>query len=477
MTDVPPISVGASVSTPRYQDTFAVPVEMGAEISTGQFTSLDGGDTDNNNNGGSGTGTLVGTGTTGLRLWVRSPADEWIVLPVGAGEDLYLRSLNVYDKERSRWMTPTPPYAQDVANSLDVRAPGVTWTDTAFGEYNPNWNWQVDDYFFAVPADYVRLSHMSPRVDPDWRVVNVGRSGTYPVTRPSMPVHGVSLLEPLGGVFARGTTLGGPNPDVTVVSGDALVNTSIDGGALIATDSRTLYGFNEGTLLHMAGMIDLRSITEQLATRWRESNYGVGQYTPIDHMQIRRVELGLRVDMFLSHGGGDQYYASTFPDLLDAFQQFRGTLHVGTNSPGFVIPEWPYTPQVPISEAPFGAVVYDQFGIPGDIEVDSFNAKVRTWAHLIRLEIDPAGLDGGNVTVSVNLDNIVEPNYTTATVQRTTDEGFEVISYPAVVRAGFSVVATDILIHYASPGHDVPSSEFYFPDGENGTGVYVMDES
>lgn len=414
----------------------------------------------------------------GRRLWVRSPNFEWIVLPVGAGEDNYLRSLNVYDGERERWMTPAPFNAIQVANALDVRAPDTTWTDTPYGDFNPTWNWQVDDHYTTVPDDYVRLSYMRPRNDPTWRMANVGVTGTYPVTTPSLPVHGTALLDPLGGDVEENTEYLESSTVTTPPSGYALVQ---DGGlgAHIPglSQSKTLDTPNNiGFRTRGAGMVDLRSITEQLAARWLENDYGVGQYQPLTDMHIRRVEIGGTVTMVLSHSAGADFDTATTPDLLDEFEAFRALMYVGVNNSGIEISEWAYTPRYPQDATPYGTAVYEQQGLPGDIQIDEFSAKYRLWQHHIGLVIESDDLDFGNINFSFAVDDVIEPGALSASMYHIPTDEFITAPYPAVVRVETDFRVEVIFIHYSVSGHDVPEPFRFYPDGDFGTGVYVMDE-
>jgi hypothetical protein len=121
---------------------------------------------------------IVGDGIDGKRLWMRTPDDRWIPAPTGAGEDPVVRSINVWDGDK--WLVvsdPRPFYSASNTHlempSLQLYAPGRYWT---LGVYNPTYT----SHFVSTARpwtpmhdDWVRFYHLAPRVNPEWRTVQL----------------------------------------------------------------------------------------------------------------------------------------------------------------------------------------------------------------------------------------------------------------------------------------------------------------
>lgn len=266
---------------------------------------------------------LKGSGKKGHRLWVRAPDKRWIEIPYGAGQDAKVRSINFY--RDGQWMTPAwadrerklihgddnTPYHPgtlyaDLIDAMDVRVPGVTWigpystvgSSATTPYWNPNY---LKDQVNARPyqqqySGWTRLFHVTPRVDPTWRIVTLGRMIAAHVPNrtmymgvpndqlyfwPSINLTGLTITD--GIVTDTKYSFGGDLPPSALASHFIYANDPDFAGTNPTNTDRN-------SISQQVGVIDLAAIRDRLEKDYEhQSEDFTGQYHSMKNMLLRRV--------------------------------------------------------------------------------------------------------------------------------------------------------------------------------------------
>jgi len=321
---------------------------------------------------------IYGTGTSGKQLWIYTPDGRWAPVPVGAGEDTVIRSLNIYHGVNHRWMVPAWGYelvyrrglTNTSLDALDVRAPARTWSTTPF---NPNYltNSVVSSYS-PMPSDYVRLFHLVARGDPNWRIVPLLR-----LTAAGPPSHSRMLLDYF---WPRGATV---QHQVTEYADGSV--TTLDVVAFYTHNSYhilcAVQVFDAYTISHSpfltrtsnfstAGMIDFQVIRARLSAAYNQRSVDyTGQYAPMSQMTIRRVYVTGAIVCsvtIVSSGTGGPLLVNAVTFRIYAETSAAGTPAADPNSVRLLGVE--YDSRYPSSPIPTGLLIFETTGIPIDFD-------------------------------------------------------------------------------------------------------------
>lgn len=292
---------------------------------------------------------LYGKGTNGKQLWIRTPDGRWAEVPYGAGQDPVIRSVNIWDNKRKKWLVPTwpqsggtDPSAQANAadkDNLDVRAPGVSWrgesTVTLLPAYNPNYINKVSQQTYKpFHPGWVRFFHCWPKRDPNWRILPFGME--FPERIPNVRINDAPLSQsgrremvyfwPLGGVKYR-TDFTGGTPLVTIGG-----NTRSDIGLPSNFATASHAGFNTAgfesasNYSRNSNTIDLQAIRERLDDDFPFQGVDYSnQYADIRLMKVKRIYVHGNIEI-TANAKIDGAHRSNFAGLSWELHMRKGAL-------------------------------------------------------------------------------------------------------------------------------------------------------
>lgn len=340
---------------------------------------------------------IIGTGTHGKRLWIRTPAGQWAPVPYGAGENDSIRSLNVWNG--SHWLTPLSGYQVvyrqgDNRPSWNVYAPGVDWNDLTAGKhtYNPNFIYPHTNIQFTPPVpNYVRLAYMATKNDPKWRIVSLVKP--IPTKIPNQSINHYFAVNPADNPAASAQTL--PTDDLYFWPSTASGATASGGssepvpdpfntapaqasgrdmyGSLMSSIHRNYYNA-QGT--HGDGrpnyrwenqrvslLIDLKAIRQRLTNDYPQRDlFWSGQYEPITSMTVKRIVIyaGLQLNAYI---GDDNLTAQAFSGFTGELWCERGAatedLEPSNDPDGWKTPV-SYVTRWPTDTQPTGTRIHQQ---------------------------------------------------------------------------------------------------------------------
>lgn len=514
MTDLAAPPIRLNVATPYWRSKdLAAPVIVSFTEITVDSSSIPADGSDDGNPSGASGAKIYGDGIYGRRLWIYSPAGQWIRIPVGADNDTSLKSFNVYDKKKKRWLTSywageiTVGHTQ-TDDVFTVRAPGRMWSNSTYGfmpnaEHinNRNWRNSVQSTPYVAEKDgYVQFTAMEPRRNPEWRIVDI--LGPVPVQPPNIRlVNGQDQgrFDQWGAVNRRiqpasyaatasyhpGYTADPSQDYIAYLSGtdpysqgeNFTFYRSLSGVVQQNTTTNPITGAVEfptyGTV--EAGMIDLAAIRQQLNARWPYSQFGQGVYKAINAMVVKRVTvLGyityeFSVGLFTNTQNNPYAYPVNVMDQFEAsFQKVNWHLYATPGAAKRVLPsnQYTYTPGYPdsivVPQAVNSRLINAQTGVGGP-NYDIYGVTVgggpvirsRKIIRPIQIIFDSPGED--NIAFYAEQANVDPANY--KTIQDNADpSGPRNAPGPYQVRASCTFDADQILIDYATPGNDTPSA-------------------
>lgn len=510
----PPIRIRAATPYWRSKDLAAPVISSFTEI-TVDDTSIpaDGGDDDGGNNNGASGAKIYGEGIYGRRLWIYSPAGQWIRIPVGADNDQFLKSFNVYDKKKKRWLTAywageiTPGHTQTL-DVFSVRAPGRMWSNSTYGfmpnaEHinNRNWRNSINSTPYVPETDgYVQFTAMEPRRDPTWRVVDI--LGPVPSQPPNIRlVNGQDQTRfDQWGAVNRRIMPASYAPTITSHPGYSADPSQDYIAYLSGTDPFSVGGqfgayknlcaaFTQNTTANPvtgnvdfptfstleAGMIDLVAIRQQLNQRWPYSQFGQGVYQAINAMTVKRVTVLGYITFSLSVGLFTNTQNNPYAYPLDVMEQFEASfqkvnwhLYATPGAAKRALPSarYPYEPGYPdtivVPQAVNSRLINAQTGVGGP-NYDTYGVTVnggpvtrtRKIIRPIQIVFDSPGED--NIAFYVEQANVDPANYKTIKDNAFAPDMRDAPG-PYQVAASCTFDADQILIHYAVNGSDSPSS-------------------
>lgn len=485
----PPIAVGVKHRYWRYKDTSAPPVAS-QYVAVFVDATIPDGSTPYVNH-------IYGKGTTGKRLWIRSPFYQWIPIPVGIGEDAYLASFNVWDAKKKVWYTPDWVFKNNYVTHFpfDVRVKDGQVYDDRSG-LNTNYNAQHNS-FSDPDQGFLRLFYAQQRTDPTWRIVDL--LSAYPTHSPSTKVHANEYGEfaPRGGRYSTGYTnyyssAQQVSTPYFVPYWTSLANQSFSDGydpnqlcrAEYDTYSMPTYNvipnfkYPQNSSTQVAGMLDLAAMKAQMADRFpqRLPDF-TGQYDSIVLHHNQRVFVLGYIDFVIEYGANDNDVADV--DIDQQLKSIRFGVYSTTNYPGVVIPPkapdpatfdpgyaMPYSPRYPADTNASGDLFVQQIGLPGastPAAADaSGNGHFRRLAfrRFIQLNLEGPGED--NIRFSATVDNVPAPGFTSSVRTVTSNSGAQQmvnVPYPTFIRASVQFVPQQILLHYTEPGVDTPADQ------------------
>ncbi len=411
---------------------------------------------------------IVGTGKNGKRLWMRSPDNRWIEVPYGAGQDSAVRSVNIYDAAKKKWMTPT--WGWEVWNrigintfipSLDVRAPGRSWkggrtehpADQLFPYYNPNYRHRLSNIQFStMRTDWLRLFYLKERNDPNWRFIPL--IGNIPGRVPNQTLNfaGISATQPYtldaGNFWPVGNyhALALPYPEMT---GQVTRGLSNEFAFLLAFGGvsyydRTVPGQADSVDTRHAttAMIDFKAIRQRLEDKYNEQDtFFTGQYLPISKMKLRRIVLDITCSAGMGVTGPNAPTTVPVVYVLYVYRNAQGVAETVTS------PVWEgsYSVRSPVPEPTGGTAIWSastgtmtwtggfyRYDHVRDVNIDQYNGWVEQSFQYV---IEDPGED--NIAFDVKLEGVPGP---------TSDRA----------GGGCQVAATGISLQYAAEGHDLP---------------------
>jgi hypothetical protein len=345
---------------------------------------------------------IYGTGTFVKNLWIRNPLGEWIPVPFGAGQDSYLRSINVWDGKK--WWVPTWGWMEwrrkgsqgSNLPSLEVRRAAnhsiqmfanVSSGTSVFKDSRVFPNGDPFNPFFN---QWVRLMHMRPRPVADWRIVRIGP--VYPLSPPNRVLDWNTGVRQDWRVFpgamgcmrfaAVNTDAANAVPTPSLGGTAAYIWHGLGGGYFSGINFGSFsehvehvearhdrYSTGDYTQVFECAMIDFEAIRARLISFYREQGLDyIGQYDPIELMDIRRVYVRAQVYAMGVSIVNDR------PHEVDAAALKNTTLRVyaASGSPGTPVTgsvprtfyqqtnEWEtVTTRLPASYAPGGTIVYE----------------------------------------------------------------------------------------------------------------------
>lgn len=308
---------------------------------------------------------LHGDGKKGRRLWIRTEDNRWAPVPYGAGQDTNIKSVNIYNATLHKWMTPTWGQAErnrthieqnQQIPSLEVRAPGRTWTGFpanggTFAPDNPNWiSKETTTTWTPLHTDWIRLFHLRPKTDPNWRIVPIGLALPDRIPNVAVNYNNTFINQEYRyfwpGVGYHQISEETRNGQVTITDDhfDAVTNPLI-GAANLAQENSAAYSPSQTannfqySRFHnrIAGTIDLQAIRERLARQFPQQGVDyIGQYTHIDDMTIRRViirgEFSCNINMYGLAPSQAELDAITFTVFAKANEPLTYTTYEDTET-------------------------------------------------------------------------------------------------------------------------------------------------
>lgn len=349
---------------------------------------------------------VKGTGKTGKRLWLRTHDNRWIEVPYGGSQDSNIKNLNIYDGQN--WLCPTwgrllwtdfftdPGLLTDF-DSLQVHAPGVTWTDH---KNNPTYRTHkiadTRQWTTGEEANWIRLFYLAPRTDPTWRIVPLH----YPTPSRTPNI----TLDYEGGDYFSFLSFWPAVTFRTVYFFDGvlqqfLARSTVDltywqpGGVSEIvqytldqyTDAAKQYEYRQLTyntaVGTQVGCIDLKSIRRKLGQTYRYQDITfTGQKNDIDNQQLRRVYVKLTIQVQLTFDGmitrttGREFDATVFQMryYCGAVTEQLGLVNP-SNNVGAVV-------NIPRSADPAGLVLWSCTGAQLDVNAStSYPQDAVTW--------------------------------------------------------------------------------------------------
>lgn len=317
---------------------------------------------------------------------IRTPDGRWIPIPLGAGEDAKLRSLNIYDgtqwqtatwaKHAIEWELPTTqrwygasiPYDSDIP-SLEVRAPGLDRSQT--GGINPNSiiNGGTPLWKPANP-NYFRITHTYPKVDPTWRIIQL--FDLHPIKPPSqVNWNGFSaIFWALGGQRAFTDQNGSTSMSAYAIGGEMIPQYYGVNHSDVELASFTYYrapAAHQRITTTTSTTIDLKTIRQRLIDDFPERNIDFqAQYDPISDQTVKRICISVRADMILSYVvrvGNFSWFSQ--PRLRIYAAKNAATSPVDPYNPQWGIDGYTtktYAPRVTDSLEPTGELIYEHTG-------------------------------------------------------------------------------------------------------------------
>lgn len=409
---------------------------------------------------------VVGTGAEGKRLWVRTPDNRWIPVPTGAGEDSTVRSVNVWNGTAWEAATDATPLNASAAiqshlHSLDIYAPTTTWKP---GIYNPNYVGTFPSNPPWTPAhlNWIRLFHTAPRVDPNWRIVQL--YNRYPPrSRSAGPQPGNHMFFPrgasyfqdrhdepngTGGFYSVSSSATTPL-SFRVLSGSDLPyelwaeTTAVLSDTAKPDDPQFGITTKSGGEQYRAGLLDLRAIRQRLIRDFPQRDpYFNRQFSPMQNMTLKRVILHGVLDISGSASGSS-------PQIPPP----AGYVYANLNDPGVALQDstgnegWPSGPSTvrrPTSTAAAGSILvasctsYDS--------ITTLNANPNDPS-----TVTSAGL--GGTEVNYTFENPGEDNI----VFTANTPGMTVGFHSKIQSWHSTFYILDMALHYATSGHDVPA--------------------
>jgi hypothetical protein len=465
---------------------------------------------------------VYGSGTLVKNLWIRSPTDEWIAVPFGAGQDDVVRSVNIWDGEK--WWIPTwapsehrrldtgPDYGQ--IPSLEVRdtdtvSIGSLATGTSLFKDDRPYPW--GDPFVPFFTKWTRLFHVRPRPNPEWRILHIGPA--YPPFPPSRHVswngsyadktsfRGAMGISQWSGPYPQAQGLvhdyyGYPKQTAWLGLAGFFENRDyderdyVDQVTAAVTKGSSNSGFYQGgapSYSYTTALIDFQAIRERLITNYREQGVDYcGVYDPIEVMNIRRIYIRGKVDVYA-------WSEADVPIDTDTMDDGIYTIWAASGSPGVAfsrdLPTLITAPNYPRWEAgvtvrrtagysPGGSIVWQNDGIYQQHESQGPNLfifpdgsgvpntsylgynKSLTYSEVITIAIENPGND--NLTLTATLENPPPPlmPMTAPIKQEHDDRPDDEIFAVSNAGATLSFRISDISIHYAvpTPGVDTPAN-------------------
>lgn len=275
---------------------------------------------------------LYGTGKKGYRLWLRSAIGTWIEVPYGAGQDSYVRSLNIWNAKLKKWMIPVSGRNVQIREnnmsateieSFEFYAPGRTWLggDDQFAVlpyWNPNYRSRRDipTPFSPMHTKWVRLFHVLERPDPKCRIVPLGV--VLPKIVPNRTLNWNTSVAPDTTMFwpnvsyltnSRRVTEGVESFELPIYGAGGTAGLEGIAGAVAEYHPGD---FSSGVLeVHpwsfqsvSSGLIDLVAIRQRLNDHFPQQGVDfVGQYDPINDMKVKRVIIHGTVSLDLTITG------------------------------------------------------------------------------------------------------------------------------------------------------------------------------
>jgi hypothetical protein len=422
---------------------------------------------------------LHGDGTQGKRLWMRSPDKRWIEVPVGAGQDPKVRSVNVWDGKQ--WITPTWGYLRweeegqytEQIDSFDVHAPGVTWNAFTFedqpnGLYNPNL-WTKDSGGTSYGTDHdgwLKLAPMWPRTsfrrDPNWRIVSLTRR--IPMFPPTRTVElatdvGLASFFPSVGYLRDATGYTPPPGGGTITSGPfakTSEETALELGSYTNISVDPTLAINDDSakgVLRVACTIDLKAIRQRVHDEYPQRGIDyVGQYELFSLMSVRRIVLNGTFNAALQFIGPEVDNDGLFAGATaTGYYQINGA--TGTevfSDANFDISapiRYPLTsgPQgAPLVQTPFVRSRYAAYAFDPNRDVSRYVLGANPPAPINTFTVlDQVGNDD-SITFSVDFANLPLP----------AKNGVD------VWQASIEWVSGSVSIHYAMPGYDTPPESY-----------------
>ncbi len=409
------------------------------------------------------------------RLWVRTPADTWIPVPVGKGEDPTLASLNVYDGKTKKWHTPDWVFKTQefVAHyPLRVRNTNHVYDDT----YGENTNYDLNGNEAVItPAGWITLFHTQTRPDPTWRIINI--LGSFPKFSPSTKLGPGDIIEfsQRGGRLTDGYTLyydnttpqpqtpylycfgGGVQPvdtfDAQALAGARYINYQRPDNPAPATQYRQMFS------VQSSGLIDLIAIHTQMLDKfeWRLPDY-TGQYDSLLLNQITRVYLFGSVEMTIRYGSTDDNVADI--DLDSSFKGITFSLYATTNYPAQDFPasyQLGYNPRHPNDTLAAGTRVVHQTGLVGQSAPTTTPSKGRSVTYTRQIELNFIAPTQDNIRFAASINNVPDTGFTTSQRFDPLTNTYSPTPYPHYIDATMQFIPQTIEIHYALVGQDTPA--------------------